>query len=104
MQQEFFRFGEVQPLGFPAERTLRNRLDAISGEVRFGGGVPPLRTILLGGSRVILRRDLEAWLDAVAVGPTAPTAQAVSQGSTAPTAQPLRRGRGRPRKSSQVSV
>jgi hypothetical protein len=93
VEKEFLTLGEMQAIGLPAGRTLRNRLDARTGLIQLGGDVPPLRTVLLGGFRVVIRRDLETWLQAIAEGRPATEAAA-----SATPALPVRRGRGRPRK------
>ena len=88
LDKQFFSLDEIQGLGLPAARTLRNRLDARTGLIAIGGDAPPLQTLLLGGSRVISRVELERWLGSFAQAPA----------PAAPSEQ--RRRRGRPRKSS----
>jgi len=62
VDKHFFLLNEVQGVGLPAARTLRNRLDARTGLLQIGGDAPPIRTILLGGARVITKSELERWL------------------------------------------
>lgn len=90
MEKKFLRLDELQALGLPAARTLRNSLDARTGLIHMGGDVPPLRTLLVGGSRVVVRQVVEDWVNLIARGPEAAPPAAAEDG-------PPRR-RGRPRK------
>lgn len=97
MEKEFFGLGEVQGLGLPAERTLRNRLDSRTGLIVLGGDVPSLQTLRLGGARVISRATLAAWVAAVTAAP-APSSPPDTGDASSAQMNPPKRGRGRPRK------
>jgi hypothetical protein len=93
-KKAFFRLSELAELGLPAERTLQNRLH--QGIVVLGEGVPPLRTLKVGGSRVVARMELMRWLQATG-------GMASESGGDPPPDQPSgetteRPPRGRPRK------
>ena len=91
-EKQFFKLNELQELGLPAERTLRNNLDAGTGVIAIGGDAPPLRSMLLGGNRVVTKSQLDDWLRAVA-----------NHHASVPTTpgQPKRR-RGRPRRAASI--
>ena len=97
----FLRLGQLQDFGFPAQRTLENRMRG--GVIWLGGDVPPLRTLRIGGARVVPVVELTAWLQATGGLETNGDPQASTAARTsAPGAEedaPVRSVRGRPRKS-----
>jgi hypothetical protein len=96
VDKHFFLLNEVQDIGLPAARTLRNRLDARTGLLQIGGDAPPIRTILLGGARVITKSELERWLLAFES-----TSGGATQSDT-PVVQLQLRRRGRPRQGGAI--
>jgi hypothetical protein len=106
-KKAFFRLSELAELGLPAGRTLENKL--VEGVVVLGSDVPPLRTLKLGGSRVVARSDLIKWL--LATGgisaesggdptPDLPSGETMG-GNQTPTERPRR---GRPRMSPSAAA
>ena len=98
----FLRRGQLQVFGFPAQRTLENRMRG--GVIRLGGDVPPLRTLRRGGARVVAIAELTAWLRAT--GGLEPDeafpAGRLSAASGADEDLPARRGRPRKGKAGRV--
>jgi hypothetical protein len=95
LKKAFIKLGELEQLGLPAGRTLENRLH--QGVVLLGNDVPPLRTMKIGGARVVSRADLVWWLRATGgiespAGETRPAAALDAEEGA-----PVRR-RGRPRR------
>ena len=96
----FLRLRQLQAFGFPAQRTLENRMTG--GVISLGADVPPLRTVRIGGARVVPVAELAQWLR-VTGGLVEATDACDPQQTSAPGAEeavPVRRGR--PRKGSDA--
>jgi hypothetical protein len=62
LKKSFVKLSELEQIGMPAGRTLENRMR--QGVVVLGDDVPPLKTMRIGGSRVVARAELVRWLQA----------------------------------------
>ena len=93
----FLRLSELQGYGLPAKRTLENRMRG--GVIWLGSDVPPLRTVKVGGARVVPIMELAGWLQATG-GMAAPDTAGEKPRLDCEEGAPVRR-RGRPRKTLQ---